>query len=304
MALLQHAVAVAREYLWGFPMLALLFGTHLYFTFHLGFIQKKIPLGIRLSLTGTKNQEKDQVTPYSALATALAATIGTGNIVGISTAIAIGGPGAGILVLADRGIWDCDLLCGMLSLYKIPGAQDRQYVCRRTDVYFGSASEKKKTGSGVCCMYAAGIVWYRKQRTVILHTHGAPASDYRVAASGRNGGRGACRDYYHRGKQPDCKGVYVARPADERFLCGRLSLYYRKKQGGAAGDVSADSLIRPSARRRWRAAAPAERCFLASRQESPGDCSPMKQGLARFRWSRRRQHPPLTARRRRLCGRR
>lgn len=41
MALLQHAVAVAREYLWGFPMLALLFGTHLYFTFHLGFIQKK-----------------------------------------------------------------------------------------------------------------------------------------------------------------------------------------------------------------------------------------------------------------------
>lgn len=67
MALLQHAVAVAREYLWGFPMLALLFGTHLYFTFHLGFIQKKIPLGIRLSLTGTKNQEKDQVTPYSAL---------------------------------------------------------------------------------------------------------------------------------------------------------------------------------------------------------------------------------------------
>ena len=132
----------------------------------------------------------------------------------------------------------------ILSLHKIPGAQGRQYVCRRTDVYFGSASEKKKTGSGVCCMYAAGIVWYRKQRTVILHTHGAPASDYRVAASGRNGGRGACRNYYHRGKQPDCKGVYVARPADERFLCGRLSLYYRKKQGGAAGDVSADSLIR------------------------------------------------------------
>ena len=147
-------------------------------------------------------------------------------------------------MLADRGIRDSDLLCGMLSLHKIPGAQGRQYVCRRTDVYFGSASEKKKTGSGVCCVYAVCVVWHRQQRAVILHTHGAPASDYRVAASGRNGGRGACRDYYHRGKQPDCKGVYVARPADERFLCGRLSLYYRKKQGGAAGDVSADSLIR------------------------------------------------------------
>ena len=58
MALLQHAVAVAREYLWGFPMLALLFGTHLYFTFHLGFIQKKIPLGIRcLSYNRTKLDE-------------------------------------------------------------------------------------------------------------------------------------------------------------------------------------------------------------------------------------------------------
>ena len=206
------------------------------------FIQKKIPLGIRLSLTGTKNQEKDQVTPYSALATALAATIGTGNIVGISTAIAIGGPGAVFWcwLTGVFGIATCYAECYLSIRYRV----------RRADNTFAggpmyiSASEKKKTGSGVCCMYAAGIVWYRKQRTVILHTHGAPASDYRVAASGRNGGRGACRDYYHRGKQPDCKGVYVARPADERFLCGRLSLYYRKKQGGAAGDVSADSLIR------------------------------------------------------------
>lgn len=121
MALLQHAVAVAREYLWGFPMLALLFGTHLYFTFHLGFIQKKIPLGIRLSLTGTKNQEKDQVTPYSALATALAATIGTGNIVGISTAIAIGGPGAVFWCWLTGVFGIATLLCGMLSLHKIPG---------------------------------------------------------------------------------------------------------------------------------------------------------------------------------------
>ena len=67
----------------------LLLGTHLYFTFRLRFIQRKIPCGIRLSFSGKNN------TSYSALATALAATIGTGNIIGISTAIAVGGAGAG-----------------------------------------------------------------------------------------------------------------------------------------------------------------------------------------------------------------
>lgn len=66
----------------------LLLGTHLYFTFRLKFIQRKIPQGIRLSFSDTHHAS------YTALATALAATIGTGNIIGISTAIAIGGAGA------------------------------------------------------------------------------------------------------------------------------------------------------------------------------------------------------------------
>lgn len=80
-------------YLWGMPMLVVLLGTHLYFTVRLGFIQRKIPLGIRLSFS-KKEAGDDGISPFSALATALAATIGTGNIVGISAAIAIGGPGA------------------------------------------------------------------------------------------------------------------------------------------------------------------------------------------------------------------
>lgn len=74
-------------------MLFILLGTHLYFTFCLGIIQKRIPEGIRLSFSKTEGGTGN-VSPYSALATALAATIGTGNIIGISTAIAVGGPGA------------------------------------------------------------------------------------------------------------------------------------------------------------------------------------------------------------------
>ena len=74
-------------------MLFLLMGTHIYFTFRLHFIQRKIPKGIVLSFSG-KGQGERKGSAFSALATALAATIGTGNIIGISTAIAIGGPGA------------------------------------------------------------------------------------------------------------------------------------------------------------------------------------------------------------------
>lgn len=80
-------------YLWGPPFLILLFGTHLFMTVRTGFIQKKIGLGIRLSVTRDKDGVGD-VSQFGALATALAATIGTGNIVGVGTAIALGGPGA------------------------------------------------------------------------------------------------------------------------------------------------------------------------------------------------------------------
>lgn len=93
MQVIGGLVKTLCDFLWSFPMLILLMGIHLYFTIRLRFIQKKVPKGIRMSFSkeGTK---EGGFSPYAALATALAATIGTGNIVGISTAIAIGGPGA------------------------------------------------------------------------------------------------------------------------------------------------------------------------------------------------------------------
>jgi AGCS family alanine or glycine:cation symporter len=78
---------------WGVPLLVLLFGTHLYLTFRLRFIQRHIGKAIKLSVTKDDFAEGD-VSQFSALATALAATIGTGNIVGVATAVSVGGPGA------------------------------------------------------------------------------------------------------------------------------------------------------------------------------------------------------------------
>jgi AGCS family alanine or glycine:cation symporter len=78
---------------WGPPMVILLFGTHLFLTWRLRFIQKYIVHAIRVSLERGHEGEGD-VSHFGALTTALAATIGTGNIVGVATAIALGGPGA------------------------------------------------------------------------------------------------------------------------------------------------------------------------------------------------------------------
>jgi len=80
-------------YLWGPPMLILLFGTHIFLTLRLRLIQRFIPLGIKISLRRSSEGEGD-VSQFGALTTSLAATIGTGNIVGVATAVAIGGPGA------------------------------------------------------------------------------------------------------------------------------------------------------------------------------------------------------------------
>ena len=81
------------SFLWGWPLIILLFGTHLFMTFKTGFIQKEIFRAIKLSVTKDPDVEGD-VSQFGALTTALSSTIGTGNIIGVGTAIALGGPGA------------------------------------------------------------------------------------------------------------------------------------------------------------------------------------------------------------------
>lgn len=79
--------------IWGVPLSSLLMGTHLFFTVRLKFVQRKIFKGIRLSVTPSSSGEGD-TSRFGSLATTLAATLGTGNIIGVSTAVALGGPGA------------------------------------------------------------------------------------------------------------------------------------------------------------------------------------------------------------------
>lgn len=93
MAYVADLVARMDAFLWGFPLIIILFGAHIYLTILLRFPQRYIWKGIKLSVTKDEDSEGD-ISQFGALATALAATIGTGNIVGVATAVTLGGPGA------------------------------------------------------------------------------------------------------------------------------------------------------------------------------------------------------------------
>lgn len=82
-----------NSYLWGFPMIAFLLFTHFFFTLKTGFVQRKLFKGIRLSFKGNGECGKN-ISPFQTLCTTLASTLGTGNIIGIGTAISLGGAGS------------------------------------------------------------------------------------------------------------------------------------------------------------------------------------------------------------------
>ncbi len=86
-------VTSVNELVWGWAMIILLLGTHIFMTIRTKGIQRRVFQGIRLSVTKDPEAE-GEVSQFGALTTALAATIGTGNIIGVGTAIALGGPGA------------------------------------------------------------------------------------------------------------------------------------------------------------------------------------------------------------------
>jgi len=93
MPALEKFLDLVSSYVWGAPLLILLCGTHIFLTFRLKLIQRYLWTAIKLSFKRTSEGAGD-VSHFGALTTALAATIGTGNIVGVATAVAAGGPGA------------------------------------------------------------------------------------------------------------------------------------------------------------------------------------------------------------------
>ncbi|MFC5630993.1 MULTISPECIES: alanine/glycine:cation symporter family protein [Streptococcus] len=91
---LENILSTVNNLVWGAPLLILLVGTGIYLTIRLGLLQiLKLPKAFRLIFVHDEEHHGD-ISSFAALATALAATVGTGNIVGVATAIQSGGPGA------------------------------------------------------------------------------------------------------------------------------------------------------------------------------------------------------------------
>jgi len=93
MQTLTQWVHAADTFIWGPPLLVLLLGTHLFYTVRLKFIQRY--LGAAFSVLVERDKQLNgNVSPFAALSVALASTIGTGNVIGVATAVCLGGPGA------------------------------------------------------------------------------------------------------------------------------------------------------------------------------------------------------------------
>src|SRR5436189_61802 len=110
----EKFVGQLSDFVWGPPLLILLLGTHVFLTFRLRFIQRYLGKAIKLSVQRSHEGQGD-VSQFGALTTALAATIGTGNIVGVATAIAAGGPGAVLWM------WLPGVLMAVLTAFVILG---------------------------------------------------------------------------------------------------------------------------------------------------------------------------------------
>ena len=93
MEAIDKIISDVSSFIWGWPMIILLLGTHIFLTIRLRFPQKSIFKAIGISFRRDRNAAGD-VSQFGALTTSLAATIGTGNIIGVATAVSLGGPGA------------------------------------------------------------------------------------------------------------------------------------------------------------------------------------------------------------------
>ena len=123
---LNNILSEVSGILWGWPMIILLLGTHIYLTICLRFPQRYIFKAIKLSVLRDPAATGD-VSQFGSLATALAATIGTGNIIGVATAIALGGPGA-VFWCWITGVFGISTKYaeGLLAIkYRVQGADGR-----------------------------------------------------------------------------------------------------------------------------------------------------------------------------------
>ena len=169
---LEEILKIVDDFVWGPVMLVLLVGTGIFLTFRLKFLTwKNLPYAIRLTLSKesrTKNGAGD-VSPFAALTTALAATIGTGNIIGVATAMVSGGAGALVWmwISACFGLTSKFSECMLAIKYREVNAQGEM------SVYDEKSDQKQnawsRSGYAVCLVCGNCVLWNRQSDTGKFH---------------------------------------------------------------------------------------------------------------------------------------
>lgn len=140
-----------QKMVWGIPTMALILGMGLYLSWKTNWVQLRLfPKAVRLFLSGRSRQSGDGVSPFQALCTALAATVGTGNIAGVAGAIALGGPGAVFWM------WICGLT-GMVIKYAEAVLAQRYRVRNEAGELVGGPMYMIRQGMGKRWYWMAGL---------------------------------------------------------------------------------------------------------------------------------------------------
>ena len=149
---MMHALNAFHDLVWGAPGLVLILGTGIYLTLITGFAQVRLFPGAVRRFAGMfrgSKEKKNGISPFQALCTALAATVGTGNLVGVAGAICLGGPGA------IFWMWVCGLV-GMATKFAEATLAVR-YRVRRGAEFVGGPMYMIRQGMGKPFHFLAGV---------------------------------------------------------------------------------------------------------------------------------------------------
>ena len=199
-------------FVWGWWMIILLLGTHIFMTIRTGFIQRKtLSKGIKLSVSKDPDAE-GEVSSFGALTTALAATIGTGNIIGVGTAVALGGPGA--------VLW-----CWLTGVFGIATKYAESLIAVKYRVKTRDGRMQEMAGLPVRALWRYRFLWhwlrYTGQCDRNCGTGEFPLPALGCRSRDRNPGR--CR--YLRRDQVYCKRLRETGSLYGDLLCDRMYRY-------------------------------------------------------------------------------
>ena len=177
MELIKQINDTVNGFVWGVPAMVCIIGVGLWLSCRTGFIQiRKFGYALKTTIGRMfhkKEAEDGAVTPFQAVCTALAATVGTGNIAGVAGAIALGGPGAVFWMWVSALLGMCTKFAEVTLAVHFREKKQGRRLGGRSNVLYQKRSSEKMAFSG-CFLCGAGRayrIWNRKRHTGKRHHH-------------------------------------------------------------------------------------------------------------------------------------